>query len=173
VIEQAIYRARQFFRALTASLAEEDLGEAEQALTRAQWTLFLRLPPSDRRHAVAVYRALQEHTSAPGDLLVAALLHDVGKAAAPMPLWARVMVVLLERFAPRLLSRLCRDEGPGWRGSFVVYRLHAEAGADMAAQAGCSPLAVTLIRRHHEPVRCRQAEEDRLLALLQEADGNW
>ena len=168
MIEQAIYRARQFFRALTASLAEEHLGEAKEALTRAQWTLFLRLPPSDRRHALAVYRALQEHGSEPGDLLVAALLHDVGKTAAPMPLWARVMVVLLERFAPRLLNRLSRGQAQGWRRPFVVYRRHAEVGADMAAQAGCSPLVVTLIRRHHEPPRCLRADEDRMLALLQE-----
>ncbi len=173
MIGQAVYRVRQFFRALTAPLAREDPTPAMQALTPAQRALFLRMSPADQRHGLAVYRTLVREGPQPRDLLVAALLHDVGKAAAPMPLWVRVAVVLLDRFMPRLLDRLSEGEAQGWRKPFVVYRHHAEIGARWAAEAECSPLTVALIRRHHEPVERLNGEADRLLQALQRADGSW
>ncbi len=169
VIERAVYRTRQFFRALTASLVGEDWGPVEEVLTPAQRALFARMSPADRRHGLAVYRALVAQGASAHDLLVAALLHDAGKAAVPFLLGVRVAVVLLGRFAPRLLERL--SEGRG--GPFTLYRHHAEIGAEWAARAGCSPLAVALIRHHERPVERPDSEEGRLLAQLQQVDESW
>jgi predicted HD phosphohydrolase len=171
VIRQAAYRARQFLRALTARLAVEDLEEARRTLAPAQWELFSGMSAADRRHAVAVYRALGAQGARSPDLLVAALLHDVGKSLVPASLWVRVTVVLLERFVPHLLEGLSRGEARGWRRAFVLYRRHAEVGAERAAQAGCSSCTVALILRHEERMDRPKGEEDRLLALLQAADG--
>ncbi len=171
-MDRAAYRVRQFFRALTAPLVREDPTPVERTLTPRQRALFFRMSPADQRHSLAVYRALEREGPQPHDLLVAALLHDVGKAAAPMPLWVRVAVVLLDRLAPRLLDRLAAGEAQGWRRPFAVYRRHAEIGARWAAEAGCSPRAVALIRRHHQPVDRPRGEMDRLLQRLQRADGN-
>jgi len=168
---QAAYRVRQFFAALTAPLFRRDADALAQVLTPAQQALFCRMSAPDRRHALQVYQALQARGPQIPDLLVAALMHDVGKAAGPPPLWVRVAVVLLERWAPRWLDRLSAGDPRGWRRPFVLYRRHAEIGAEWAAQAGCSPLTVALIRRHHDPLGSPESEEDRLLALLQQADG--
>jgi len=106
------------------------------------------------------------------DLLAAALLHDVGKSAAQIHSWHHATIVLSKRFAPGLLARLTSGEPRGLRRPFVIHRQHMEIGASWAAQAGCSPLTVSLIRRHQEPLRrAPQNEEERLLAALQQADG--
>jgi len=172
VIRRALYRAGQFFAALMAPLTRPELGEAGRYLSPAQRVLFERMSAPDRRHALAVFRALQERGVQERDLLVAALLHDAGKAECPPPIWVRVAVVLMERFAPRLLECISEGEPRGWRRPFVIYRQHAEIGADWAAQAGCSPIVVDLIRRHHTPLSPSEKEANPLLALLQEVDGD-
>jgi len=67
----------------------------------------------DQRHALAVYHKLCHAGHTNPQLLAAALLHDVGKAAARLPAWQRAVIVLLDRFAPRLLARLSQGEPQG------------------------------------------------------------
>jgi len=99
-------------------------------------------------------------------------------AAAWLPAWRRAIIVLLNRFAPRLLARLSQGEpqgcavslSRGWRYPFVVHARHPEVGARWAQEAGCSPLTVALIRRHQDRLASGRTEEGQLLAVLQAAD---
>jgi hypothetical protein len=139
--------------------------------------LFQRLDRSDHRHSLDMYDTLRQAGHQDRDLLQAALLHDAGKsvpaggrsADARGPLqrltvWHRTAVVLLQGLAPGWLARLAAD-GRGWKRPFAIHVQHAQASAELAAQAGCTPEAVALIRRHHEP-----DPDDNRLALLQWAD---
>jgi hypothetical protein len=168
------YRVGQFFRALAARTLDEELEQAANILTPAALALFRSMSIQDQRHGLDVYAALRQAGHTNPDLLAAALLHDVGKAAAPLPAWQRAIIVLLGRFAPRLLARLSRGELPqGWRRPFVVHAQHPQVGAHWAQQAGCSPLTVALIRRHQDELalcQTNQTQEDRLLVALQAAD---
>jgi putative nucleotidyltransferase with HDIG domain len=174
------YRVKQFFRALTAHISEEDLTRAARFLTPDLLALFRTMSAQDQRHCLKVWAALREDGHTDCALLTAALLHDVGKASAPLSVWQRAIVVLLERFAPRMLGQLTRADATSaaarfWR-PLLIYARHAEIGAQMAQQAGCSPLVVTLIRRHqqYEPTENEFAgASDRanaLLTALQQAD---
>lgn len=165
------YRVSQFLRALAARVPEEEAEEAMRVLTPAARALFRRQPAQDQRHALDVYRALRQTGHTNPHLLAAALLHDVGKAAAPLPAWQRAVIVLLGRFAPGWLERLGRGEPRFWTRPFVVHARHPQVGAAWARDAACSPLTVALIRRHHERSARGHLEEDRLLAALQAADG--
>jgi hypothetical protein len=184
-----VYRFRQFFGALTAGTDEDDEQVLAYLLTPPQRDLFRRMAPNDQRHSLGVCATLRRAGYDDPALLRAALLHDVGKAAGRIWLWQRTLIVLLRRWAPDLLRWLARGschlplvprysplatrrvEAPWWRRGFVINRFHPELGARWAAQAGCSPTTVALIRRHQEPVKVIENYQDRLLVKLQWADG--
>ena len=173
-LRAALYRVRQFVNALLARVSPKELREADEVLPPGARELFRKMSVPDQRHSLNVMRTLRRAGHAEADLLAAALLHDVGKSAAKIYPWHRATIVLSKRFAPGLLARLTSGEPrrEAWRKPFVVHCRHTEIGAEWAAWAGCSPLTVSLIRRHQEPLRrAPQNEEERLLAALQQADG--
>jgi hypothetical protein len=91
---------------LTARVAEDEIRSATGILGLEARSIFRRQTTQDQRHALAVYAALRGAGHTNPDLLRAALLHDVGKAAAGLTLWWRTVIVLLSQFTPRLLARL-------------------------------------------------------------------
>jgi hypothetical protein len=158
---------------MVAWVPKRQLGLLGEYLTPPQAELFLRMPRCDQRHGLDVFYALRGKQHHDHGLLAAALLHDVGKSGERLRLWHRVLIVLIEALMPQLLERLAREEPRSWRYPFFVHQHHPELGAELAQAAGCSPTTVELIRRHQEspannPLRTRQ---DKLLAVLQEADG--
>ena len=171
-LQIALYRVRQFASALLAHVSPDDLREADEVLAPDAQKLFRRMSVSDQRHSLNVMRTLRRQGYTEPKFLAAALLHDVGKSAAWIAPWHRAIMVLTKRFAPGMLAWLASGEPRGWRRPFVIHRQHTEIGAEWAAQAGCSALTVSLIRRHQEPLRhAPQDEEERLLVALQRADG--
>jgi hypothetical protein len=150
-------------------------------LTSAQLALFARMQPVEQAHSLKVAKALFERGEMDPDLLIAALLHDVGKVCHPLRLWERAWIVLGRAFFPGLsrkwgaapqkveaVSFLLRP--------FIVAEQHPEWGAELALQAGVSPRTAALIRRHQTPRAASQAHpgspaaEDRLLGLFQSVD---
>jgi hypothetical protein len=191
----AIYRSYQFFAALKASLpgwaggqplrlTADDAALVETVLSTApQRALFERMPPNDRRHAVAVGRTLQVAGFSNTALLQAGFLHDAGKSIG-QPIVHRVLIVLFEAFWPAALNRLSRLDTTQtdtlettiynvswWRRPFVVHAHHPRIGADWATAAGCSDLAVQLILHHQQvPPHYFTVDEKKLLTALQWAD---
>lgn len=177
-----MYRFRQFFGALTARIDDRDEQVLARLLTPPQMALFRRMARNDQRHSLNVCATLRQAGYEDPALLTAALLHDTGKAAGRVWLWQRTLIVLLRRWAPGLLHWLERGtwhsstntvhvRAPWWRKGFVVNRLHPELSACWAAETGCSPAAIDLIRRHQDAIQETQTYQDRLLAALQWADG--
>lgn len=173
-----LYRARQFWHALSASPTSEDLALAHSVLSPAQMSAFSRLQSSEQHHAIAVLRKLKGQGETHPDLLVAALLHDVGKCLAPLKSYERAMIVLAQVFAPHKVRQWGTENAHppnqrihGWRYAFIVAQGHPQWGASIARQAGASPLVEALIQRHQqsltEPPR---SLEDSLLRKLQLAD---
>lgn len=166
------YRVDQFVRALTAryALSEERVNRATEILTPQARALFTEQAPQDQRHALEVYETLVDRAYTNRDLLTAALLHDVGKVGCQATPWKRGLLVLSDRFAPQVARWFCRDGARGCKDSSTTYRNHAEIGARLAAEVGCSPLTIDLIRNHESTIDRVQTERDLLLAALQAAD---
>jgi hypothetical protein len=155
-LARASYRSRQLLRSLRPRLEAEELAEAERFLGAALFPLFLSMAPRDQRHCLDVYRRLRAAGCADRELLMAALLHDVGKGRQ-VRLWHRVAYVILMAVAPWLRPRL--------RGGLAALRDHPQRGAALLAAAGAPPGVVELVRGHED-----SAGADERLSLLQEAD---
>ncbi len=155
-LRRAVYRVRQFGDALATRgrpLTEVEQAEVRAWLPSAARPLFDAMPHNDQHHSLKVLRSLRAAGHDEPALLQAALLHDVAKSAGGVTIFHRVAVVLLKIVWPDWLARLAQAPAPA-RGSlrypFWMYANHPRLGAEMAAEAGCDPLAVTLIRRHQE-----------------------
>lgn len=169
------YRLGQFWQLVHPSpLSPEAWREIESVLSPAEMALFRRFGDADRRHGYRVMRALQETGEDESALLVAALLHDIGKTGVPVRHWERVMGTVGERFFAGRVKALGSGAAQGWRRSFAIRVQHAEWGAAMAEEAGCTPLAVDLIRRHQDKELDRlDPGFVRLLRRLQWADDQY
>lgn len=171
-MRRALYRVGQFGRSLTGRLSREQLTRVESWLTPQLFELFCRLTPSEQVHAYRVRQTLAADGQTNPDLLIAALLHDIGKSKIPLAIWERVLIVLGFRFAPSHALRWgSRHENfPRWAQPFTVAVHHPEWGAEMVQAAGGSELTVELIRQHQEGKEREREKDKELLFALQEAD---
>jgi len=164
-------RLKQGIRALTAFARPVDMELAAQTLSPTMLALFRRMRRSEQLHSLNVLRTLRGWGYTEPELMVAALLHDVGKSRFPFHLWDRTLVVLVRAAMPDRAKAWGEGEPKGWRRPFVVSYQHPGWSAEMVRAAGGNPAAVTLIAQHqihldHPP----QTQSERLLSALQQAD---
>jgi hypothetical protein len=144
-IARARYRGRQFFSSLRPRVDASLRAEAHHLLSESERALFASMTRHDQQHCLEVYRRLRDEGHHERDLLIAALLHDVGKGR--VALWHRVAFVLLDSAAPHALDRIATPgDGRGYREALYRCRHHAEIGARLAQEAGSSNTVIALIR---------------------------
>lgn len=169
----ATTRLRQGLRALSAWARPVDHDLAARYLTPSLMALFRQMRRSEQLHSLNVLRMLRAAGHDEPPLMVAALLHDVGKSRAPFHLWDRTVVVLVKAVAPGLARRwgYSRPEPAGLLRPFVISYQHPRWGAELVAGAGGDSAAVALIARHQDRLNgAPQTEVERLLIALQAAD---
>jgi len=164
-------RMRQGARALVSWARPVDYEVAAAVLTPPLMALFRKMRRSEQQHSINVLRTLQARGYSDPALMVAALLHDVGKTRAAYHLWDRVLVVLVKAAFPNRARRWGQGDPVGWRRPFAINLQHPQWSADMVRAAGADPLVVTLIASHQQHLdHPPQSEAERLLVALQAAD---
>lgn len=154
-------RVRQFRDASRGPTAE-DLALARRFVPPAFWKLFAGQSPRDQRHAARTAAWLLNRGHDDPDLVLAALLHDIGKGHQRKRDRVAYVVAGWLRTDRRVGSPASRLE---LRRAIARSARHAEAGAALLEAAGAPARVVELTRLHHVP-----PGEDGMLALLQRAD---
>ena len=152
-------KTRQFARHVSAHVTASERAELETWLRPSEGRLFDAMHVADRRHGLDVTAALRRGGVVDRDVLVAGLLHDAGKGNTSV--WPRVAWSLGELLGEPLARAAAHL--PGMRADLDRLRDHADASAQLAHAAGCSPRTVELIRNQSAPL-------DRDGELLLEAD---
>ena len=165
------YRAGQFLHLLTAKRKRDQRRFVYEILEPSLAALFFRMSDPDQSHSIRVFQTLVDKGEENSDLLMAALLHDVGKFPNPLRAWERSLVVVTNRMLPNQVLKWGQGEMRGWRKPFVVALQHPEWGAALVQQAGGSETLVILIRYHQEHASPNIRKDVReLLERLQTAD---
>ena len=163
-------RFMQGIRAIFAFALPVDQAAAADILSPELYDLFCRMRRSEQIHSLRMMTALRDAGHDQPDLLVAALLHDVGKSRYRLTLIDRVLIVLVKYGTPKVFAQWSAGDAVGWRRRFVIGAKHAAWSAEDMADAGASVLAASLARRHMDEIDTVASEEDRLLLLLMQAD---
>lgn len=132
-------------------------------ITPAQLATFDAMHAADRRHGLDVVASLRAEGVAEPDVLIAGLIHDAGKGDTGVG--PRVAYSLGSRYGA-WIGRVAAVV-PGYRSALGRLRTHAETSAALAAEAGCSPRTVELIRNQDAP---NDPEFGELLRLADEAN---
>lgn len=156
-------KARQFRVHLRARVDPAERAALAGWLTPAAMETFDRMHIADQRHGLDVVATLRAEGADDPDLLIAGLLHDAGKGQTGV--WPRVAYSLGQAYG----SWIWRVAGflPRFGAPMARLRDHAELSAVLAAQAGCSPRTVGLIRHQDAPV---DLPHGRLLQLADDAN---
>lgn len=130
------------FTALRPGSVQPDDEWAAAELRVEELVLYRAMDPRDRDHAVKVAkRLLQRYPEAPGHVVRAALLHDVGKALRPYRPLERVLTGL---WCPEVeIEPLCK----GYYGAWQVRKHHPIYGARRILDLEVA----ALVREHHAP----------------------
>jgi len=151
-------KTRQVVGHLRAQVDPAERAELAEWLRPPELELFDAMHVADRRHGLDVVAWLRVDEIDDRDVLVAGLLHDCAKGDTG--LGPRIAYSIGERYgawAWRLAGVV-----PGWRAAIRRLRVHSDASARLAAEAGCPPRTVELIRNQAHPVDPDAGERLRL-----------
>ncbi len=164
-------RVQRMLRSIFAGFARPDDAWAKSVLSSAEHSVYIRMDPRDREHAVRVARALLErHPNANNLVVQAALLHDCGKLVRPYNLLERIWVGwrvaepdvnmrlssarLSDLTSPRparVGSRRTKIAQPEPLSAADVRRFHPQIGAWLIRAAGGVERVALIVERHHFP----------------------
>jgi putative nucleotidyltransferase with HDIG domain len=132
-----------------------DVAWISTCLTASELVLWHQMPAADRRESARVARRVERAlagTAHEADTrwILAAALHDVGKADARLGTVGRALAIMAGAVAGHEKARSWQERG-GVARRFALYLRHDEIGADLLRRAGSQAEVVAWAAAHHHP----------------------
>ena len=155
-----IYRLKQFLRAITAKMNQQEYRFVQQYLSPEEATLFMQLKIDEQKHSLCVAKLMSElSVTRQEEYIKLGLLHDIGKIKYPLnPIEKGMMVVL---------DRITRGKVKGINGLKIVkgYYQHALEGYQLLSELGNYEMDfLEAVKWHHTPMK---TTSELLYALIQ------
>lgn len=157
---QPRHRVRRFFSSLSGSApSEEDGAWAQGWLSDREVAAFAKMAAVDRRHSIAVARAVVANLDRVGLtadapdarwIVAAALLHDVGKSVAGLGVYWRSVATLSGWVGGHDMAASWADTR-GFTRKVGLYLQYPQLGADVLVMAGSDERVAAWAAQHHEP----------------------
>ena len=144
--------------------------ELLELLTEEEKKLYLSQPRIDRIHSVRNANSVLSDSSGAFQPthVVAAALHDVGKAEANLGILGRVSATTLQKIVPmdKIRSWNLKE---GIRNRIYSYCIHTERGAELLSEAGSAPIVISWALQHHNKEDNIEIPQE-IVAVLKKAD---
>ncbi|GAA0123416.1 HD domain-containing protein [Clostridium faecium] len=145
-----IYRVKQFFKAITAKITDEDIEFFNRYLKPFEIELFNKLKVYDKKHCINVAKDIFEETKRislndydTNTLIKAGLLHDIGKVYRSLNPIEKSIVVILNFITNGRLKKFNNIK------AINVYYNHGEIGYNILKKYDYDHNFLNLIRYHH------------------------
>lgn len=157
-----IYRVQQFIWGFTAKLTKEDIVLVHKYLEDYEAKLFFRLPRNEQVHSIKVAKEVIEESKKyrmlDTSLARAAFLHDIGKINSGLNIFNKSIIVILNKFMPRVLLKLIKLK------VVYVYYHHPEI-AITYLKLEDDKLKYYILNHHNYNIK-----DDKMLEIIQVAD---
>ena len=167
--EKTTYRFRQLSRDFNQRSIAKDQIELIALMSENEALLFFQQTQRDQNHAIRTafhvkQLCLDNQVDPPRFLIIAALLHDIGKGE--VKLINRIVFVICNFLSLTLSRKITSNKINNWRTTYWRLKYHAIIGADLLKQVDSDSRVIDLVRRHH----CTVAANDNWHEYLVRAD---
>jgi len=148
-----LYRIRQFFHGINATISSDDTNFINSYLTNEEQDLFYKLRISEQRHCLNVANGCKKDIPNKTWFIKAALLHDIGKIGSNLTLINKSFVVIA------MALNLKENNMPSFLREALYYKQnHAKLGYNLLKNIVTDERVLCIIKNHHTPKDCQMPE---------------
>ncbi|WP_373897205.1 HD domain-containing protein [Haloimpatiens sp. FM7315] len=160
-----LYRIKQFLLAINSKITNEDKRFIKKYLNKDQLELFYKLKIHERKHAINVAKDVKRkcdlnNIKDKNTLVVAALLHDIGKIEHNLTLVDKSTLVILDKLTRGNMKKYKKIK------KIDIYYNHPYKGYKILEKIGENKEVLRLVKNHHN----NDIKKDLLLEILRECD---